>query len=66
MPTILEPYRLYLQIRFKFENESINAYQLHSRVPKHVTKVEINVYTEDNVKQTPVIDLSSSTESIGE
>ena len=35
------------------------------RVPKHVTKVEINVFTEDNVKQDPVIDLTSSTETLG-
>ncbi|KAL5270390.1 hypothetical protein ACHWQZ_G001195 [Mnemiopsis leidyi] len=33
-------------------------------VSKHVTKVEINVYTEDNVKQSPVIDHNSSTESL--
>jgi hypothetical protein len=34
-------------------------------MPKNVTKVEINVFTEDNVKQDPVIDLNSSSEALG-
>ena len=30
-----------------------------------MTKIEINVFTEDNVKQAPYIDLNSSNEALG-
>ncbi|XP_063693936.1 uncharacterized protein LOC134825656 [Bolinopsis microptera] len=55
--------------KLEIENTTLKvSYELPSSaeqmVPRHVTKIEINVFTEDNVKQAPFIDLNSSNEAL--